>query len=511
MKWWDKVKSFFRKEADYLAGKELTTIFDHDKVAFDSKEYDRIRDSFKFYAGEYDKVKYLNSNRELKERDYFHLNMMKEVTRTLADVMVNEDAEIIVISEDSEVNKFVQSVFDDTKFIRNLKRYIEPMLATGGLSVKPYFDVDEQKIDFSWSLADTFIPLRYNTNGISECVIPSVTTEVIDDKKVYYTLLEFHEWQEDGYYTITNELYKSDKKGKIGKRVRLNELYDDLEEVTTYNLFTRPNFSYLQPSGFNNINPESPLGLGICDNAKTTLQQINDTYDEFHWEIKQGKRRFLVSDHLTKVRFDENGRPIQYFDSDTDVFVPIRGEMDDVKHQDLTVSIRATEYITSINKFFATLEMQTGLSSGTFTFDGESVKTATEVVSRDSTTYRTRNSHLNNVEQFVKNLIISTIELARETFGADGHPLFSGVTPTEKDITVSFDDGVFESRSSELDFWGRAKMLGLASTQTALIKAFKLTEEEAEKEFNRIKVEQTLIDPYEQGKIAESTLLGGME
>lgn len=511
MKWWDKLKSYFRKEADYLVGKELTTIFDHDKVAFDSKEYDRIRDSFKFYAGEYDKVRYLNSNRELKERDYFHLNMMKEVTRTLADVMVNEDAEITVISEDSEVNKFIQEVFTDTKFIRNLKRYIEPMLATGGLSVKPYYDVDEDEIDFSWSLADTFIPLRYNTNGISECVIPSVTTVADGDKKLYYTLLEFHEWQEDGTYTITNELYKSDNKAKVGKRVRLDELYEDLEEVTTYYNFTRPNFSYLLPSGFNNINPESPLGLGICDNAKTTLKQINDTYDEFHWEIKQGKRRFLVSDHLTKVRFDENGRPIQYFDSDTDVFVPIRGEMDDVKRQDLTVSIRANEYITSINKFFATLEMQTGLSSGTFTFDGETVKTATEVVSRDSTTYRTRNSHLNNVEQFIRDLVISTIELARETFGSDGHPLFNGVTPTEEQISVSFDDGVFESRDSELNFWGKAKTLGLASTQLAMVKAFKMTDEQAKEEFNRIKLEQTLMDPNEQQKQAESTLLGGME
>lgn len=511
MKWWERIKRFFRKEADYLIEKELTTIFDHDKVGFDRTEYNRIKDSFEMYAGEYGKVKYKNSNGKLVERDYFHLNMMKEVTRTLADVMVNEDAEITVISDTSEVDLFIQEVFKDTKFIRNLKRYIEPMLATGGLSVKPYFDVDEQKIDFSWSLADTFIPLRYNTNGISECVIPSVTTMTEGDKKVNFTLLEFHEWQEDGTYTITNELYKSDNKAKVGKRVRLDELYEDLEEVTTYYNFTRPNFSYLLPSGFNNINPESPLGLGVCDNAKTTLKQINDTYDEYHWEIKQGKRRFVVSDHLTKVKFDDNGRPIQYFDDATDVFVPLRGEMDDVTYRDLTVSIRANEYITSINKFFATLEMQTGLSSGTFTFDGETVKTATEVVSRDSTTYRTRNSHLTNVEQFIRDLIISTIELARETFRLDGQPLFSGVTPTEEQISVSFDDGVFESRDSELNFWGKAKTLGLASTQLAMVKAFKMTDEQAKEEFNRIKLEQTLMDPYEQQKQAESTLLGGME
>lgn len=509
MKWWDKVKKYFRKEASYLVGKDLDTIFDHERINVDKSDFDRIKDTMRMYAGEYDKVNYINWESKNKEREYFHLNMMKEVAKMMADVMLNEDAEIVI--DNADADNFIQNVFKDTKFIRNLRRYLEPALALGGLSAKPYYDSGAGKIEYSWSLADTFIPLRSNTNGISECVMPSVTTEVEDGETYYYTLLEFHEWGDEGKYTITNELYKSKNKDKVGKRVRLSDLYEELEEVSHYSMFTRPDFSYLQPSGFNNINPESPLGLGVCDNAKTTLKQINDVYDQFHWEIKQGKRRLLASDHLTKVSYDKNGIPKQRFDEDTDVFVPVKGEMDQVIFQNLTIEIRSEQYIQSINKFMATLEMQTGLSAGTFTFDAEGVKTATEVVSRDSTTYRTRNSHLTNVEQFIKDLIISTLELARETFGLDGHPLYSGEIPTEETISINFDDGVFTDRNTELEFWGKAKNFGFTSAQGSMQKLFKMTEEEAAKEFRKIKLENTLMDPFENEKRAESSLLGGAE
>lgn len=506
---WERIKNWFRKEADYLVGASLTTVFDHPRVNADREDFNRIRDSLRMYSGEYDDIEYLNSSGEMQKREYFHLNMMKEVSKVLKKLMVNENAEIKI--DDDTADEFIGEVFEDAEFVKNLKRYVEPMLSLGGLSAKPYYDSSSGKIDFSWSLADTFIPLQSNSSKISECVIPSVTRQVVGDKTIYYTLLEFHEWGEDGSYIITNELYRSDNKDKVGNRVRLSELYEDMAEETVYENFSQPNFAYLSPDDYNNINIESPLGIGICDNAKTTLKQINDVYDQFHWEIKQGKRRIAASDGLTRTSFDEEGQPRQRFDRETDVFVPLRGEMDQLGIKDLTVSIRSTEYIDSINKFFETLEMQTGLSAGTFTFKAQGVQTATEVVSRDSTTYKTRNAHMSNVEKFIKDLIISTLELARETIGIDGVALYTGEIPTAKEISVDFDDGIFDSRDSKLDFWSKAKTFGLASHQQAIKQLYDLTDEQAEELYQQIKQEQLDADPYYQQRRAESSLLGGVE
>lgn len=59
-------------------------------------------------------------------------------------------------------------------------------------------------------------------------------------------------------------------------------------------------FVYLpKPPGMNNKDINSPLGLSIFDNAKSTINFINTTYDEFRWEVKMGQRRVIVS--LTRL------------------------------------------------------------------------------------------------------------------------------------------------------------------------------------------------------------------
>lgn len=490
---------------------ELDTVFDHSKVGFNKEEFERINESFKMYSGEYPDVKYLNSRGNSRERPYVHLNMMNEVSKHLGSILFNEECKISFETKKKNIDvEFIEHALEHNDFMKNFSKYIQVMLATGGLVVKPYYDPGSQEFEFSWGLADTFIPLKSNSNNISEAVIPSYTQTVVGDKKVYYTLLEFHEW-EGSDYVITNELYRTDKPDKLGKRVELSELYEDVNEQTVFENFSRPSFAYVSPNGFNNINPQSPLGLGITDNAKTTLMQINDTYDQFHWEIKQGKRKVAVSDHFMQTETNMQGTPVQYFDDDTDIFQAMPGGMDDMVVKDLTLDIRSKEYIESLNKFFQVLEMQTGLSTGTFTFDGQSVKTATEVVSENSMTYRTRNSHLTSIEQFIQELIISLVELAQETVGLDGKPLYEGDIPSKQDIIVDFDDGIFTDKKQELDFMSKAKLTGIIPDIEIAKRVFSLTDEEAEKWMDMINQQEYRVDPEEIRKRAESSLLGDMK
>lgn len=504
----DTFKNKFSKisEGQNMNKKSLTTVFDHDRVGYNPAEYQRIADSFRIYSGRYDDIAYVNSYGEVMERPYMTLNMMNETAKLLGSILFNEQCEIS-FSEGTIDVPFIEHILQHNNFNKNFAQYVQVMLATGGLAVKPYYDVRTGEIEFSWALADTFIPLHSNTNSISEAVITSTTQSVEGSRIAYYTLMEFHEWAGDRY-VISNELYKSRNAGRVGDNVPLNEVYEGLAEHTVYEGFSRPNFVYLKPFGFNNINPQSPLGLGICDNAKSTLEQINNTYDQYYWEVRQGKRRVIVSDHFMNTRIDRQGRPVHYFDRETDVYLALPGAIDDMDYKDITSNIRSEQYIESINKFLTTLELQVGLSTGTFTFDGRSVKTATQIVSENSMTYRTRNSHISNIEQFIQELIISTCELARETYNVYGVPLYNGNIPTKEDITVNFDDGIFADKNSELSFWAMAKQAGLAPTKEAIKRVHKLTDDEAADWAKKIKQEQSYEDPYEIQKRAESTLLG---
>lgn len=524
MKLVERIKNWWNKGGDALVAMVSTesynSILDHPKINFDADELKRIETSFRHYRGIYDKVHYLNTMQQERIRSYFFINMTKSVSKYLKTLTFNERCEIHIGVADEETgeypksveSEFAREILDRTKFKKKLSDYLEPMFATGGIVVKPYYDSEAKKIDFSWCLADAFIPLRSNTNDISEGVIPTVTKKIEERKEIHYTLLEFHEWEGD-LYIISNELYRSEQSHQMGKRVPLTSLdaYKNLEPLTVIPNLSRPLFTYLKPAGFNNLSPRSPLGLGVLDNSRSTVAAINDTYDQFHWEVKDGEQKSIISDHFTKTRMDANGRPIQYFDKDTSAFIALPGEIDNMLHKDITRQIRTTEYKEALNEFKSTLEMEVGLSPNTFTItDSGGVKTATEVISEDSETFKTRNEHVSELSDGIKDLIISTFELAKEV-KVNGKPLYSGRIPERDEIGIDFDDGVFVSRESELEFYSKAGLNNLIPQQESIERLFNLPPAKAKEWVSRIAEDRLRSAPDMAQANAESTLLGQSE
>lgn len=501
-----RIKNWFKKGGYALSGENtLKSINDHPKVNIDPDELTRIEQNFAEYRGEYPKVKYVNSSGVQKERDYMFLNMRKISAKLISGLVFNEQCKITISDSKSDENgnnkfkkadDFIQHIFEHNDFKKNLMQYLEPMFATGGLSVRPYINHLTGKIEFGWALANSFYPLKSNSSGISEGVIKSVTTKVEKNKIIYYTLLEFHEWEND-LYVITNELYRSENKGEIGKRVPLDEMFEGLLERAEITGLSRPIFNYLKPAGFNNINPHSPLGLGVTDNSRPTLKKINDTYDQFWWEIKMGQRTVFVSDQMLNTLPDESGRPpIQVFDPDVNVFKSMRMNDDGEFVKDVTNDIRTEQYTSAINHNLKELEMQLQLSVGTFSFDGKSVKTATEITSENSLTYRTRNDHVNEVEKFIKGLIISVLELAKATKW-NGKKLYDGEIPSFEDIGVDFDDGIFVDKMQQLKFFGQAKTFGFMPSIEAIQRLFDVPKETAKEWLKERQAEEVGIDPTE--------------
>ncbi|WP_035346754.1 phage portal protein [Alkalihalobacillus hemicellulosilyticus] len=502
-----------------MSGKDLKSINDHPKINIDPKELARIERNLKQYQGDYPQVEYINSHGHLQTRDYMSLNMRKLSADVLSGLVFNEQCEVTISDAKDEEKKensfksaheFIEHVFEHNKFKKNLADYLEPTFALGGLTVRPYVNNETREIEFSWALANAFFPLRSNSNGISEGVMKSVTTKTEGNRTIYYTLLEFHEWEKDkegnSIYVITNELYKSESPSEVGKRVSLDELYKGMEEVTHIKGLSRPLPNYLKPSGFNNINPHSPLGLGIADNSISTLKKINDTYDQFWWEIKMGQRTVFVSDQMLNTLPDESGKPpVQVFDPDVNVYKSMRMGSDEEFVKDVTNDIRTEQYIAAINQSLRTLEMEMKLSVGTFSFDGRSMKTATEVVSENDLTYRTRNDHVYEVEQFIKGLVVSVLELAK-TF-----KLFHGEIPTFEHIGVDFDDGVFQDRAALLRFYGQAKTFGFIPTVEVIQRVFKVPKETAEQWVDEIEREQLRIDPTEINERTARRMFGDEE
>jgi A118 family predicted phage portal protein len=144
--------------------------------------------------------------------------------------------------------------------------------------------------------------------------------------------------------------------------------------------------------------------------------------------------------------------------------------------------------------------LQTGFSAGTFTFDQHTgLKTATEVVSENSKTYKTIKTIQNQLRPAIEHLVRNIIDVAiLYEMDIDGQRIETLAAPGYN-VNVVFDDGVTQDRQTNLNEGVMLVGAGLLSKYTFLTDpkyGQGLTPEQAQEELTRIKAEGTgNVDP----------------
>lgn len=427
-----------------------------------------------------------------KTRNMDTMNMAKTSAAEMASLVYNEKCEISIGDDENETAEFINNVLKRNKFDKKFQDFLEYSFAMGGMVIKPYVENDEIKLSFV--TADCFIPIAWSNETITEGVFINETQK----GKKRYTLLEWHTW-DNGIYTVTNELYESEFGDDLGRPVSLDVLYPGLEPVVGMPNIERTLFTYFKPNTANNIDTQSPLGIPIYANALPTMKSIDTAFDSFHREFRLGKKRILVPEAMIKTVIDQDGRPQRYFDASDETYEAFGGDMDDTEMKDIKVELRVTEHIAAINALLNLYAMQTGFSSGTFNFDGESMKTATEVVSEQSKTFKSKQSHEIIIESGLIDLIESILDLA-DTYGI--------FTNTEKDIEISvaFDDSIAEDKEVEINKQVTLVLNELQSRKRAIKKIFGVSDDEAELIVAEISEEQGANEPN-----VDDSMFGGDE
>ena len=191
------------------------------------------------------------------------------------------------------------------------------------------------------------------------------------------------------------------------------------------------------------------------------------------------------------------------FDPDMDVYEQFYGDADSMNITDLTSDIRTQQYKEAIDYFLREFEEQTGFSAGTFSFDGQSVKTATEIVSENSTTYQTRSSYLTQVELFLNQLVTAILEVASTPeFFSDGQARCKFNADDELGLSVHFDDGVFVDKDKQQTNDLALVAAGVMPKLQFLIRNEGLSEEDAQQWLQQVQKEQPEYTPnsFEEGK-----------
>ena len=449
-------------------------------------------------------------------RNMYRMDMAKAVCAEMAGLVWGEECGVNVSIEGREstdenpdpLNEFVKKVLAKNAFHQKMQESIEEGLALGGSALKVWAESkrdkngneipDTRKIMIGYAMADQFIPISWDNAKVTEGVFVSRIAKGGD----YYTRLEWHRW--NGLtYVITNELYRSEiQKGKnpdetqdiLGVRYPLSEIYPYLDEETEVPV-EESLFSYWRTPIANNLDDNSPLGMSVYGNALDTLRALDVCYDSFVREFRLGKKRIIVPARAVRAVVDpQTGKLCRYFDANDETYEALASDSpEDLKITDNSVELRVEEHISAINAFLSILCMQVGFSAGTFTFDQHTgLKTATEVVSENSKTYKTIKTIQNQLRPAIEHLVRNIIDVAiLYEIDIDGQSIERLVAPGYN-VQVTFDDGVTQDRQTNINEGVMLVGAGIISKYTFLTDpkyGHGLTPEEAEAELARIKQE----------------------
>ena len=457
-------------------------------------------------------------------REVFRMNVPKAICAEMASLVWGEECTVNVSINGREsteenpdpLNEWAQKVLAKNAFSEKMQESVEECVALGGQALKVWAEArhdengneipDSRRLMIGYCMADQFIPIAWDNARVTEGVFVSR----IAKGGYYYTRLEWHRW--NGLtYVITNELYRSEiQSGKnpdetqaiLGVRYPLSEIYPYLDEETVVPV-EESLFSYWRTPIANNLDDNSPLGMSIYGNALETLHALDICYDSFVREFRLGKKRIIVPARAVRAVVDpQTGKLCRYFDANDETYEALASDTpDDLKIQDNSVELRVEEHISAINAFLSILCLQTGFSAGTFTFDQHTgLKTATEVVSENSKTYKTIKTIQNQLRPAIEHMVRNLVDVAiLYDMDYEGQKVASLAAPGYN-VTVTFDDGITQDRQTNLNEGVMLVGAGLLSKYTFLTDTKYgqgLTPEQAQEELARIAAENkaTNIDP----------------
>ena len=437
-----------------------------------------------WYRGNVNDFHYFNmkmADGSNKQCERLTMNMPKKVCEDFAKLLWSEKVQIKLDKKKNTERLLEVLDSKENNFMTNFPSFLERVFALGtGVTVE-YRKDDKTLIDYVDG--DVVIPYMYTNSYINGLITVSRFTKGTDSKKKYYTHITYHEFK-DNKYTKLNELYKSSDETTIGREVDFNDMFPNVLEYEEF-ITDNPHFQVWKPVIANNFDTDSPMGLSVLANQIDKFKSIDTTYDSFNREFRTGKKRVLISREAVKKHYvpdpEEEGKVnlVSYFDNNDEVYVAIAG-MEDQPVKEIDFNLRYQEHISSINAQLNYISAGVGLGQNYYNFDGQGVKTATEVVSENSDTYRTKKHHEIMVNDCLYDLVKAICELEGINY---------------KSINIVFDDSIIEDENALIQRGLELYQNKVISLEKFMQKYLHYEDSEIQEEMAKIQSENKLVQP----------------
>lgn len=436
-----------------------------------------------WYRGNVNDFHYFNKKMidgKVKKCERLTLNMPKKLCEDFAKLLWSEKVQINLDNKANTEQLLQVLNSKENNFKVNFPNFLERVFALGtGVTVE--YKKDGKTI-IDYIDGDVVLPFSYTNSYINGLITVSRWETGSESEKRYYTHLTYHQFKDKKYIKM-NEIYVSSVDTLLGRELDFKEEMPNVEEYKTYDT-DNPHFQVWKPVIANNFDTDSPMGLSILANQIDKLKAIDIKYDSFNREFLTGKKRILIDRTAVKkkaVPDPETGNVnyVSYFDVNDEVYVAIDG-MENQPVKEIDFELRYQEHIDSINAELNYLSSGSGLGQNYYSFDGQGVKTATEVVSENSDTYRTKLHHQIMVQSGLEGLVKAICEL-------EGIPYTS--------VNIAFDDSIIEDENTLINRGVMLYQSKVISLEKFMKKYLHYNEAEIQEEKKKIQNENKVVKP----------------
>ena len=368
----------------------------------------------------------------------YSLGMGKKIPEDWANLLMNEKVNITL--EGQREQEFVDRVFEENNFLVKSNEMQEMAFALGTVAFIPRVVGMEATetgpipgsasgIVMDYVTVEHIWPIAWQNGIVTECAFSSVVTDNGED----YCYLQIHH-KVNGLYDIENRLYRY-RNENLDAELPLKDVasFANVPPIV-HTGSDRRQFVIDRPNIANNFDYSVPLGISVYANAIDVMQGVDIAYDSYVNEFVLGKKRIMVKPSAMTYL---EGEPI--FDTNDLVFYVLPEDTQDSSViTPIDMNLRTAEHNTGIQDQLNLLSSKCGLGENHYRFDQGSVATATQVISENSTMFRTIKKHEIILEQVL-------IELCRIILRLGNTAMNAGLNE-DVEISIDFDDSIIESR-----------------------------------------------------------------
>ena len=290
-----------------------------------------------------------------------------------------------------------------------------------------------------------------------------------------FTRLEFHGFDDDNRYVVTNKAFRSRGGKEYGQEVDLT-LIDEWAHLESEAILdvNKPLFVYLTTPYANNKDIKSPLGVSVFTKIGHLLEDADRQWANIDMEYEKKKVRIMLSNNMVPFMGDMSEMSDD-IDDIKELFILFENE--ESRIDVFSPEIRDRSMFARLEEIKRMIEFSAGLAYGSLSKVDNVEKTAEEIRSGKERSYNTVRDMQKSLKKALSELVEVLVIMGQEA-GLVGE--------VDYETTFYFDDSIVIDEMSDITLMYQEVKDGVLKPEYYISRRYGITMDEARKRMGKL-------------------------